>query len=217
MAAPRHRSPRSEGASSLTALRAQAAECRACPLWRNATNVVFGEGPASARMMFVGEQPGSVEDLAGRPFVGPAGRILDEAFAAAKIDRKRQFVTNAVKHFKFERRGKKRIHQRPTAGEVEICRWWLAHEIATVRPRLIVALGASAARAITGKPVKIGEVRGRVLPAEASLGGISTLVTIHPSYVLRIQEPEPRRAEFKRFVADLREAKRLTTGSSRES
>ncbi|MGE3231690.1 MAG: uracil-DNA glycosylase family protein, partial [Hyphomicrobium sp.] len=129
-------------------------------------------------------------------------------------DRQRQFVTNAVKHFKFERRGKKRIHQRPTADEIAVCRWWLAHEIATVQPRLIVALGASAARAIVGKTVRIGETRGQILTAEASLGGVPILVTVHPSYLLRIPDAAQRRVEFGRFVADLQAAKRHATGAS---
>lgn len=213
----RRRKPKPEGPVSLSALRAEAATCRACPLWRNATRTVFGEGLASARLMFVGEQPGSAEDLAGRPFVGPAGQVFDKALAEAKIDRKRQFVTNAVKHFKFERRGKKRVHQRPTADEIAICRWWLAHEIATVQPRLIVALGASAARVIVGRTVKVGEVRGQILSAEAGLGSVPTLVTVHPSYLLRIPDAARRRAEFGRFVADLQAAKRhasAATGSA---
>lgn len=195
---------------SLTALRAEAAGCRACPLWRHATQIVFGEGPASARIMFVGEQPGSVEDLAGRPFVGPAGRILDQAVVQAGIDRKRQYVTNAVKHFKFVRRGKKRIHQRPTSDEVTACRWWLANEIAAVQPSLVVALGASAAHAVIGRAVAVNKVRGQVLAAEDSLGAVSTLVTVHPSYLLRIPDPELRRLEYERFVEDLRLAKRMT-------
>ncbi|MGD9743696.1 MAG: UdgX family uracil-DNA binding protein [Dongiaceae bacterium] len=210
----RRRKAEPEGSISLSALRTEAAVCRACPLWRNATRTVFGEGPASARLMFVGEQPGSAEDLAGRPFVGPAGQVFDKALAEARIDRQRQFVTNAVKHFKFERRGKKRIHQRPTADEIAVCRWWLAHEIATVQPRLIVALGASAARAIVGKTVRIGETRGQILTAEASLGGVPILVTVHPSYLLRIPDAAQRRVEFGRFVADLQAAKRHATGAS---
>jgi DNA polymerase len=200
--------------TSLRRLRAEAATCRACPLWRNATQTVFGEGPAPATMMLVGEQPGDVEDLAGRPFVGPAGRILDQALEASGIERGKAFVTNAVKHFKFQRRGKKRMHQRPTAGEMQACRRWLVQEIAAVRPRLIVALGASAARSLVGKSVTIGAVQNRLLETDAGLGKIPVLVTIHPSYVLRMPDAAARKAQFARLVADLSRA-RAAAASSR--
>lgn len=193
--------------TSLRQLRAEAATCRACPLWRNATQTVFGEGPLDPRLMLVGEQPGDAEDLAGRPFVGPAGRILDQALEASGVKRAEVFVTNAVKHFKFQRRGKKRMHQKPTAGEVQACRWWLAQEVAATRPRLIVALGASAARSVIGKPVKIGAMQNRLVAAEESLGAIPVLVTIHPSYVLRMTDSASRKLQLARLVADLKRAR----------
>lgn len=199
--------------ANLQQLRAEAATCRACPLWRNATQTVFGEGPLAPPLMLVGEQPGDAEDLAGRPFVGPAGRVLDQALEASGVERGEVFVTNAVKHFKFQRRGKKRMHQKPTVGEVQACRWWLAQEIATVKPRLIVALGASAARSVTGKPVKIGALQNRLLPAEESLGSIPVLVTIHPSYVLRMTDSSSRKRQLARLVADLKRA-RATAASA---
>jgi len=194
--------------ASLKALRAEAATCRRCPLWRKATQTVFGEGSPNPRLLLVGEQPGDAEDIAGRPFVGPAGRILDQALAASAVARDAEFVTNAVKHFKFLRRGKRRMHQRPTTGEVVACRWWLAQEIAAVRPRLIVALGATAARAVVGKPVQIRTAR-KLLTSDPQLGSLPVLVTIHPSYVLRMTDSNGRKIQFARLVADLKKAKRL--------
>jgi DNA polymerase len=186
---------------SLSALREAEAACTRCPLYRYATQVVPGEGPARAPLMLVGEQPGNDEDLAGRPFVGPAGRLLDRALADAGLDRKRIFVTNAVKHFKFEQRGKRRLHKRPDPYEIDRCRWWNELERAIVKPRLVVAMGATAARSLTGKPVTIAKLRGRILP----LGTASQLmITVHPSALLRIPERADRRAEYARFVADLR-------------
>jgi uracil-DNA glycosylase family protein len=186
-------------AQAFATLRNEAASCRRCPLWRDATQTVFGEGPADAEMMLVGEQPGHEEDLAGRPFVGPAGRILDRALAEAGIDRGRIYLTNAVKHFKHEPRGKRRLHKKPNAGEIEACRWWIDNERKLVRPRTIVALGVTAAGAVLGKPVVIGRVRGSPVVAD----GASVWVTVHPSSLLRLPDRESRRREFARFVEDL--------------
>jgi uracil-DNA glycosylase len=190
-------------AHAFATLRAEAAGCRRCPLWRDATQTVFGEGPIDAEMMLVGEQPGQEEDLAGRPFVGPAGRILDRAMAEAGIDRGAVYVTNAVKHFKHEPRGKRRLHKKPNAGEIDACRWWVNHERELVRPRAIVALGVTAAGAMLGKPVAIGRVRGNPVQADGS----TIWVTVHPSSLLRLPEPESRQREFARFVEDLGRAR----------
>jgi uracil-DNA glycosylase len=187
--------------TSLAALREAEAGCTRCPLYRNATQVVPGEGPARAKIMFVGEQPGNDEDLAGRPFVGPAGRVLDRAIVDAGLDRTAIFVTNAVKHFKFEPRGKRRLHKKPNAYEIDRCRWWLDHERAIVKPALIVALGATAARSLFERPVVISKVRGNVVERE---DGARLLVTIHPSYLLRIEDARDKAAEYRRFVSDLR-------------
>jgi len=192
---------------SLSALRAAEAACRRCPLYRNATQVVPGEGPARARVMLVGEQPGDQEDRQGRPFVGPAGRILDRAILDAGIDRKQVFVTNAVKHFKFEQRGKRRLHKRPNAYEINRCRWWLDHERAIVRPATIVALGATAARSVLGRPVSIFKIRGR--PIELP-DGTTALVTIHPSLLLRIRDDADKEREYQNLVSDLRKSLKLS-------
>ena len=174
--------------------------CTRCPIHCNATQAVAGEGPQSARVMFVGEQPGDQEDLQGRPFVGPAGQVLNEALEEAGIDRTRLFLTNAVKHFKFEPRGKRRLHQNPTAGEIDICRWWLDKERAFVQPELIVTLGGSALRGVTGKSASIASMRGRV---HELAGGGKLLATIHPSFLLRLPDRERAAEERKAFVADL--------------
>jgi uracil-DNA glycosylase family protein len=187
--------------TTLAALRAGEAACTRCPLYRDATQVVPGEGPAAAKIMFVGEQPGNDEDLAGRPFVGPAGRMLDRAIEEAGLDRTAIFVTNAVKHFKFEPRGKRRLHKRPNAYEIERCRWWLDYERAIVKPELVVALGATAARSLFGRPVTISKMRGEVVEGK---DGERLMVTIHPSYLLRIENARDKAAEYRRFVADLR-------------
>ncbi|MBC7506847.1 MAG: UdgX family uracil-DNA binding protein, partial [Sandarakinorhabdus sp.] len=188
-------------AGGIAALRAEASACQRCPLWAPATQTVFGEGPDDAVLMFVGEQPGDQEDLAGRPFVGPAGQVFNAALAEAGIDRGRAYVTNAVKHFKFEQRGKRRIHSKPGAGEITACRWWLDAERAALRPRVIVALGATAARGVTGKAVTISRERGRgVVQADGS----ELWITVHPSYLLRIEDPVAAAAERAAFVADLR-------------
>jgi DNA polymerase len=199
---------------ALAGLRQEIARCRACPLYRSATQAVAGEGPAEARIMLVGEQPGDQEDLAGRPFVGPAGQILDRALAEAGIDRAQVYVTNAVKHFKFTPRGKRRIHQKPDLREITACRSWLDHEIALVKPKLVVALGASAARALLGRSVPVGASRGRMFSLPSS---IPVAVTIHPSYVLRIPDQAQRAAEYKQLVADLKAAdERLSETAPRE-
>jgi uracil-DNA glycosylase len=189
--------------TSLRKLREAEAQCTRCPLYRDATQVVPGEGPASAPLMLVGEQPGNDEDLAGKPFVGPAGRVLDRALADAGLDRSKVFVTNAVKHFKFEMRGKRRLHKRPNAYEIERCRWWNELERTIVKPELVVALGATAARSLLERNVSIVSVRGRIFEA----GGMRLAVTIHPSYLLRIVEPDDKQREYRRFVADLRMCK----------
>jgi len=185
--------------TTLRSLKPGLDRCRRCDLWRNATQGVGGEGPAPALVMLVGEQPGDKEDLAGAPFVGPAGRILDQALAAADLPRPRLYVTNAVKHFKNEPRGKFRLHKKPDAGEVEACRWWLRQELRLVRPKLIVALGATAALTLFGKAVTIKAVRGRW----QQLPEGEVLVTIHPSFLLRQRDSTARRHEFDKFVADL--------------
>ncbi|MBO9698414.1 MAG: UdgX family uracil-DNA binding protein [Sphingopyxis sp.] len=180
--------------------------CTRCPLYRNATQGVTGEGPKAARIMLVGEQPGDREDLQGRPFVGPAGQLLDEALEAAGLERRRLFLTNAVKHFKFEPRGKRRLHQNPTTGEIDICRWWLDKERALVQPELIVTLGASALRGVTGKSASIRSMRG-VLHELA--GGSKLIATVHPSFLLRMPDRERAAKEREMFVADLIRARKL--------
>ncbi|MEO5867396.1 MAG: UdgX family uracil-DNA binding protein [Sphingomonas sp.] len=187
------------------ALRDEAAGCTRCPLYCNATQTVFGEGPVDAALMFVGEQPGDQEDLAGRPFVGPAGQVFDRALGEAGIDRARVYVTNAVKHFKFEQRGKRRIHAKPGAGEIEACRWWVDQERALIRPKVTVALGATAARSLLGKTVTIGRERGRAI--ELPDGGGIGWITVHPSYLLRIEDRSAAAEEYARFVEDLKAAR----------
>ncbi|MFD1702845.1 UdgX family uracil-DNA binding protein [Methylopila henanensis] len=177
--------------------------CRACPLWEPATQAVFGEGPADAAVVVVGEQPGDKEDVAGRPFVGPAGALFDRAAVEAGLERRKVYVTNAVKHFKFEPRGKFRLHKTPAPGEIAACSRWLDQEISTIRPKLVVAMGATAARAVLGKAVKVGEARGRVL---RRADGAEVLVTVHPSYLLRLPDEARKRQEYARFVDDLRSA-----------
>jgi DNA polymerase len=200
--------------SQLDRARAEAAHCRACPLWANATQTVFGEGSEHALVMFVGEQPGDEEDKAGRPFVGPAGRVLDRALQEAGIDREATYVTNAVKHFKWEPRGKRRMHKTPAQQEIAACQQWLEREIALVRPRLIVCLGATAARALLGAKFKITEGRGRFY-AHANLPEI--LPTFHPSYILRLRD-EARATADQQFIADLKSvAQRLRKSTPAKS
>lgn len=186
---------------SLKALRAAEAACTRCPLYRNATQVVPGEGPAKARLMLVGEQPGDQEDKQGHPFVGPAGRILQEALDDAGIKRGAVFITNAVKHFKFEPRGKRRLHKRPNAYEIDRCHWWLDVERKLVKPQIMVALGATAVRSVAGRPLAINKIRGRII--DLADGG-RMVATIHPSYILRIDDEADKRAQYRRFAADLK-------------
>ena len=179
-------------------------QCRNCPLWQYATQAVPGEGPLAARLMLVGEQPGDQEDLAGRPFVGPAGQLLDRALSAAGIKRSEVYVTNAVKHFKYELRGKRRLHKKPAELEIAACHVWYESEVATVQPALIVALGATAVRAVLGRALPILANRGTLIaPHNELLPSTRVLVTVHPSYLLRVL-PETRDVEYDRFVDDLK-------------
>jgi uracil-DNA glycosylase family protein len=180
-------------------VREEARGCTRCHLYECATQTVFGEGPLDARILFVGEQPGDQEDLAGRPFVGPAGQLFDRALGEAGVDREATYVTNAVKHFKFERRGKRRIHQKPDGPEIAACRWWLDQERGLIRPPVTVALGATAARSLFGRVVTIGSLRGR--PQALPDSGGEAWVTVHPSFLLRVRDN--REQEYARFVEDL--------------
>jgi len=187
--------------ASWEALFEEARGCRRCELYKFATQTVFGEGPLDARIMFVGEQPGDHEDIAGRPFVGPAGALFDAALDKAGIDRSTVYVTNAVKHFKFVAKGKRRIHNKPDAGEISACRWWIEHERELVRPPVTVALGVTAARSLIGKTVTISKVRGEPLALE---DGSECWVTVHPSSLLRMPDPEKRREGRALFLRDLK-------------
>jgi uracil-DNA glycosylase len=186
---------------ALKLLAEEARGCTRCDLYKNATQTVFGEGPADARLMLVGEQPGDQEDLTGRPFVGPAGKVLDAALEAADIDRAGVYITNAVKHFKNEPRGKRRLHKKPDTSEIDICRFWLDNEIEIIRPRIVVALGATAARGIMRKSLTIKANRGRIIELP---NGLSGLITVHPSYLLRLEEERDKHREFDLLVKDLR-------------
>ena len=203
---------RKPAANDIEALREEAADCRACPLWKDATQTVSGDGPQTAPIMLVGEQPGDKEDLAGKPFVGPAGQMLDRALAEAGIDRSRVYVTNAVKHFKFVPRGKIRLHQKPDTAEIRACRPWYQRELAAIRPALVVAMGATAAHSVFGKATPINKSRGRLIDLEA---GIQALVTVHPSYLLRLPDADARALEYQRFVADLKIAAAVLRNSTR--
>ena len=183
------------------ALHDAAADCRACDLWERGTQTVFGEGAEKARVMFVGEQPGNEEDLAGRPFVGPAGRLLDKALEEAGIDRTKAYVTNAVKHFKWEARGKRRIHAKPNAAEVAACAPWLAAELEVIQPLVLVCLGATAAQALLGRQFRVTADRGKWI--ESPLAP-HVMATVHPSSILRAPDGDTRRLEMARFVSDLR-------------
>jgi uracil-DNA glycosylase family protein len=201
-------SPPSDGARALIPpeptlprLRQAAALCTACPLYRNATQTVFGEGPERAPLMLVGEQPGDVEDNTGRPFVGPAGRLLDRCLAAAGIDRTRTYLTNVVKHFKWAPRGRRRIHEKPASPEIAACFPWLEAEIAAVAPRVLVALGATAAQALFGRDFRVTRERGRVIDSHWAP---HALATVHPSALLRVPDEAARHRETERFIADLR-------------
>jgi uracil-DNA glycosylase family protein len=190
---------------TLKSAREAAKGCRGCDLWKIGTQTVFGEGPRAAALMLIGEQPGDAEDLSGHPFVGPAGKLLDRALAAAGIERASVYLTNAVKHFKWEPRGKRRIHKKPRASEVGACRPWLDTEIALVKPRVIVCLGATAAQALLGSAFKVTQHRGKIVPSPLPA---RVMATVHPSSVLRAPDDKARGEEMKRFIDDLRAAAR---------
>src|SRR6267154_959368 len=202
----------STSGDDIESLRKQAAGCRACHLWKDATQTVFGEGPQAAEIMLVGEQPGDKEDLAGKPFVGPAGQILDRALDEAGIDRKKVYVTNAVKHFKFVPRGKIRLHQKPNTPEIKACRQWYERELRSINPDLVVAMGATAAQSVFGKITPINKNRGRLIDLE---DGIKALVTVHPSYLLRLPDADAKAREYERFVDDLKIAAKVLRKSAR--
>jgi uracil-DNA glycosylase family protein len=190
----------------LKTLREEAGHCRACDLWKDATQIVFGEGPAHARVMLVGEQPGDKEDLAGKPFVGPAGQMLDRALQQAGIDRDNVYITGAVKHFKFILRGKFRLHQKPNRSEIKACRPWYERQLAAIKPDLVVAMGATAAQCVLGKITPINKNRGRLIDLDDN---IKALVTVHPSYLLRLPHADAKAQEYQRFVDDLKIAAAL--------
>ena len=190
---------------SVEQLKAAAASCHGCDLWEHATQTVFGEGAEHAVMMLVGEQPGDQEDLQGKPFVGPAGRLLDKALEAAGIDRRRVYVTNAVKHFRWTRRGKRRLHEKPNAGQVRACRPWLEAEVEVVRPGMIVLMGATAAQSVMGPAFRVSKQRGEVL---TSPFGIPVVATVHPSSILRAPDEAARDAALEEFISDLMVASR---------
>jgi uracil-DNA glycosylase len=191
---------------SLKAFRDAAADCKACDLWQRGTQTVFGKGPRRAEVFFIGEQPGNEEDLAGEPFVGPAGRLLDQALAEAGIDRAQTYLTNVVKHFKWEARGKRRIHQKPNAGEIAACRPWLEAEIGLVKPKVIVCLGATAAQALLGPKFRVSKQRGQFIESTVAP---YILATVHPSSILRAPDDETRHAEKRQFIEDLKKVARV--------
>ena len=191
---------------SLPKLRAAATHCKACDLWERGTQTVFGEGGAHAQVVFVGEQPGNDEDLAGRPFVGPAGKLLDRALEAAGIDRTQVYVTNVVKHFKWVPQGKRRIHQKPNSREIAACRPWLDAEIDVVKPKVVVCLGATAAQALLGAKFRVSQQRGQLVPSPLAP---HVLATVHPSAILRAPDDESRHAEMERFIDDLKRVARV--------
>ena len=192
--------------TNLSQIRDDARHCTDCPLYKHATQTVFGEGPAKARIVIVGEQPGDQEDLAGKPFVGPAGQVLNKALEEAGIERTKVYITNAVKHFKFEPRGKRRIHSKPNAAEIKICRQWVSRELSAIEPEVVVALGATAAQSLMGKAMPIGKNRGHELTWADGRRG---LITVHPSYLLRIPDAESKEREYNGFVRDLKLAAKL--------
>jgi uracil-DNA glycosylase len=191
---------------TLPSLREAAHDCKACDLWKSGTQTVFGEGGRRARIIFVGEQPGHEEDLSGKPFVGPAGRLLDQALEEAGIDRNQTYVTNVVKHFKWEPRGKRRIHAKPNAAEIAACRPWLEAEISLIQPEVIVCLGATAAQALLGKQFRVSRQRGEFV--KSSLAP-RVMATVHPSSILRAPDDETRRVERQRFIDDLKKLKSI--------
>jgi uracil-DNA glycosylase len=206
---PGHRYPELPETKSLGAWREAAAHCRACGLWKNATQTVFGEGRRTAKVVFVGEQPGDKEDIAGEPFVGPAGRVLDEALQAAGIDRETVYVTNAVKHFKWRPAGKRRLHEKPTRSEIAACRLWLDAEIEILKPQVVVCLGATAAQALISPKFKVTQQRGKLIPSTLAP---HVMATVHPSSILRAPDPATRELEMKLFVADLRAVAKVIRG-----
>jgi uracil-DNA glycosylase len=198
--------------ATLKTLREEASRCRACHLWKEATQTVFGEGPPHAQVILVGEQPGDKEDLAGKPFVGPAGQMLDRALQDAGLARPKVYVTNAVKHFKFVSRGKIRLHQKPNTPEIRACRPWYERELASIKPDLVVAMGATAAQCVFGKITPINKNRGRLIDLD---DGIKALVTVHPSYLLRLPDADAKAREYQRLVDDLKIAAELLRKSAR--
>jgi uracil-DNA glycosylase family protein len=198
--------------ATLKTLREEASHCRACHLWKDATQIVFGDGPPDAQVMLVGEQPGDKEDLAGKPFVGPAGQMLDRALEEAGIDRDKVYITGAVKHFKFVLRGKFRLHQKPNTSEIRACRPWYERELNLIKPDLVVAMGATAAQSVLGKITPINKNRGRLIDLD---DGLKALVTVHPSYLLRLPDADARAREYQRFVDDLGIAAELLRKSAR--
>ena len=191
---------------TLASAREAAADCRACPLWERGTQTVFGEGSKRSRVMFIGEQPGNEEDLTGKPFVGPAGKLFDAALEEAGIDRSLTYVTNVVKHFKWEPRGKRRIHKKPNAQEIAACRPWLETEIALVKPGVIVALGATAAQALLGPQFRVTKQRGQFIESDLAP---YVMATVHPSSILRAPDDETRRLEYRLFIDDLKKLARV--------
>ena len=206
--------PHIENARSIRSVAQAAKDCRGCDLWSRATQTVFGEGPRSAKVLFVGEQPGDKEDLAGRPFVGPAGRLLDAALVEAGIDRKYVYVTNAVKHSKWRASGKRRLHERPNSAEIAACRVWLELELRLVKADVVVGLGATAAQVLLGRAFRVTRDRGRVV---ASPLAARVIATVHPSSILRAPDEESRRAEMRAFIRDLRGVAKLIAGPARRT
>ena len=206
---PGHRYPELPQTKSLRAWREAAAHCRACDLWKNATQTVFGQGRRTAKVMLVGEQPGDREDLAGKPFVGPAGRVLDKALVKAGIDRDTVFLTNAVKHFKWRPAGKRRLHEKPNRSEVAACRLWLDAEIGILKPQVIVCLGAVAAQALISPSFKLTRKRGKLIPSSLAP---HVMATVHPSSILRAPDDESREREMRMFVEDLRAVAKVIRG-----
>ena len=206
---PGHRYPELPETKSLSAWREAAGHCQACDLWKTATQTVFGEGKRTAKVMLVGEQPGDKEDLAGKPFVGPAGRVLDEALEAAGIDRSTVFITNAVKHFKWRPAGKRRLHEKPNRSEIAACRLWLDAELALLKPQVVVALGATAAQALIAPNFKVTQQRGKLIPSPLAP---HVMATVHPSSILRAPDEAARAREMERFVSDLKAVAKVIRG-----